>query len=340
MAAIESRRIGQTVLTRKMSKTKVLLILGPTASGKTDLAMQVADQVDARLISVDSALIYRDMNIGTAKPSELELRQYPHDLVDIIDPTESFSVAQFIDRAKDSIEQAVSENKLPVLVGGTMLYFKGLIEGLSDVPEADLAERAKIEAEAKEQGWPAMHAQLAELDPDSAARIDPNHSHRIGRALEVCRSSGLTMTELLDRPSSRGYRPLTENYDLYQIGLNPSDRADLHKRIDARFEQMLQAGFIEEVEELKAKYPLTAEHASMRCVGYRQAWQYLEQDFDKLELVERGQAATRQLAKRQLTWMRKWPDLNLLSVDYNQEKSRTNAELTQATLNCLNSELC
>lgn len=323
-----------------MEKPKVLMILGPTASGKTDLAMAIADELDARLISVDSALVYRDMNIGTAKPSEQELHQYPHDLVDIIDPTESFSVAQFIDHAKNSIEQAVGENKLPILVGGTMLYFKGLIEGLSDIPEANLDEREQIESEARELGWPAMHAKLAELDPESAARIDPNHSQRISRALEVCRSTGLTMTELLERPSSKGYTALNENYDLYQVGLNPIDRADLHKRIDRRFELMLQAGFIEEVEMLRAKYPLTLEHASMRCVGYRQAWQYLEGEFDRSELVLRGQAATRQLAKRQLTWMRKWPDLNLLSVDYKAKTASTNAELTQATLNCLNSELC
>ena len=323
-----------------MDKPKCLFILGPTASGKTDLAMRVADQIDSRLISVDSALIYRDMNIGTAKPTSEELLQYPHDLVDIIDPTENYSVARFIEDAKANIEKAVAENKLPILVGGTMLYFKGLIDGLSDIPEADMEQRQAIELEAAELGWPAMHAQLAVLDPVAAARIDPNHSQRIGRALEICRSTGLTMTELLERSSSKGYTSLGENYDLYQIGLDPRNRADLHSRINHRFELMLDSGFVQEVEKLREEYPLTLDHASMRCVGYRQVWQYLDGEFDRDELVLRGQAATRQLAKRQLTWMRKWPNLNLLPVEWSHQNVTPNIDLTLATLNCLNSQLC
>lgn len=323
-----------------MTKAKVLLIMGPTASGKTDLAMRVADQIDSQLISVDSAMIYRHMNIGTAKPSFDELNQYPHDLVDIIDPTEKYSVARFIDDAKLAIDNAVKQNKLPVLVGGTMLYFKSLIEGLSDIPEADFEERQRIENEAEKLGWPAMHAELARLDSAAAARIDPNHSQRICRALEICRSSGLTMTELLERPSSKGYTPLDHDYQLCQIGLEPMNRLQLHERINIRFEQMLDSGFIEEVEQLKDKYSLTLEHASMRCVGYRQVWQYLDGEFGREELVERGQAATRQLAKRQLTWLRKWQNLNRFSVDYSSGNDGTNTELTLSTLNCLNSQLC
>ncbi len=320
-----------------MSKPKCLFILGPTASGKTDLAMSIADRLDAQLISVDSALIYRHMNIGTAKPSADELLSYPHDLVDILEPDENYSVARFIDDAKQSIEKAVANHKLPILVGGTMLYFKALIEGLSDIPEADLAERKKIEAEAERLGWPALHAQLAALDPLAAARIDPNHSQRISRALEVCRSSGLTMTELLEKPSSRGYHPLGRDYEICQIGLQPLDRSLLHERINQRFELMLQSGFIEEVEKLRRDYNLSLEHASMRCVGYRQAWQYLDGEFDRQELLLRGQAATRQLAKRQLTWMRKWQDLNLLPILGSKPSMTSRIELTEVALNCLNS---
>jgi tRNA dimethylallyltransferase len=324
----------------QMPKPKCLFILGPTASGKTDLAMGIADQVNARLISVDSALIYRDMNIGTAKPTAAELGSYPHDLVNIIDPHETYSVARFIDDAKQAIQGAVAENKLPILVGGTMLYFKGLIDGLSDIPEADLIERQKIEHEAEQMGWPAMHTELQQLDPEAAANIDPNHSQRIGRALEICRSTGMTLTELLQRPSSRGYTPLGEDYELCQVGLNPHDRSDLHSRINLRFEQMLQNGFIEEVEQLRDKYPLTLAHASMRCVGYRQVWQHLEGEFDREELILRGQAATRQLAKRQLTWMRKWPNLNALAAPYSPSKVSSKLDLVEVTLNCLNSQLC
>ena len=323
-----------------MSKPKCLFILGPTASGKTDLAISIAERMDARLISVDSALIYRHMNIGTAKPSQQELQKYPHDLVDIIEPDENYSVARFITDAKTFIEKAVSEKKLPILVGGTMLYFKGLIDGLSDVPEANLQERQKIEAEAAELGWPLLHAELAELDPVAAARIDPMHSQRICRALEICRTTGLTMTELLERPSTKGYTPLSESYDLRQIGLDPIDRGELHSRINQRFETMLDSGFIEELQQLRARYALNLDNASMRCVGYRQAWQYLDGDFDREELILRGQAATRQLAKRQLTWMRKWPNLNLLPIGYSNKNLSSNTELTQAALNCLESELC
>lgn len=320
----------------KMNKPKCLFILGPTASGKTDLAIDLADQMDARLISVDSALIYRNMNIGTAKPEAELLKKYPHDLVDIIEPDENYSVARFIDDAKVAINKAVAENKLPILVGGTMLYFKGLIDGLSDLPEADLDERRKIEAKAKDLGWPAMHAELARLDPKAAARIDTNHSQRICRALEICYSTGSTMSELLAKPSTKGYLPIGDQFDIRQIGLEVADRSALHNRINYRFELMLESGFIEEVEELRKKYSLTAEHASMRCVGYRQVWQYLDSEFDRDELVLRGQAATRQLAKRQLTWMRNWPNLNLLPVHWSEKSTTSDTDLIQVSLNCLN----
>ncbi len=319
-----------------MSKPKCLFILGPTASGKTDLAIDLADRINSRLISVDSALIYRHMNIGTAKPEADLLKKYPHDLVDIIEPNQKYSVARFIEDAKVAMNQAVVDNKLPILVGGTMLYFKALIDGLSDLPEADFKERKKIEAKAKDLGWPAMHAELAKLDPEAAVRININHSQRICRALEVCYSTGLTMTELLAKPSVKGYQPIGDHFDIRQIGLEVTDRSALHHRINYRFELMLESGFIEEVEELRKNHTLTIEDASMRCVGYRQVWQFLEGDFDRDELVLKGQAATRQLAKRQLTWMRNWPDLNLLPVRWSEKSVAPNTDLIQASLNCLN----
>ena len=318
------------------SKPKCLFILGPTASGKTDLAIDIASQIPARIISVDSALVYRDMNIGTAKPDEQTLKQYPHDLVDIIDPEQKYSVARFIADAKASINLALDEGRLPILVGGTMLYFKGLIDGLSDLPEADLEQRQEIENMAAARGWPAMHRELERLDPEAAARIDPHHSQRIGRALEVCLSSGSSMTELLAKPSSKGLDSIVDDFDLRQIALQVSDRSALHERINYRFELMLENGFIEEVEALRENYDLSLDHASMRCVGYRQVWQYLEGEFDRREMILRGQAATRQLAKRQFTWMRNWKGLNLLPVDWSTEDDSQKLRLLKDSLNCLN----
>ena len=317
------------------SKPKCLFILGPTASGKTDLAIDIAKQIPAKLISVDSALIYRDMNIGTAKPDSETLAAYPHDLVDIIDPDQSYSVARFIEDAKVSIEAAIADEKLPILVGGTMLYFKGLIDGLSDLPEADLAVRQKIEAMAADTGWPTVHAELQRLDPEAAERIDPNHSQRISRALEICYSSGSTLTELLAKSKGEKYASITDKYDLRQIGLSVTDRSVLHQRINGRFEAMMDEGFIDEVQALREKYSISIEHASMRCVGYRQVWQYLEGEIDKEEMISRAQAATRQLAKRQFTWMRNWDDLNYLPVTWSQEVQNTDDYLLNESLNFL-----
>ena len=317
------------------AKPKCLFILGPTASGKTDLAIDIAKQLPSRLISVDSALIYRDMDIGTAKPDVETLKAYPHDLVNIIDPDQNYSVARFIEDAKRSIEEAIAEQRLPILVGGTMLYFKGLIDGLSDLPEADLAVRKKIEEMAVEKGWPALHAELANLDPKAAERIDPNHSQRISRALEVCYSSGSSLTELLSKSKGEKYSSITEKYDVRQIGLSVDDRSLLHQRINQRFEIMLDEGFIDEVKMLRDKYSINLDHASMRCVGYRQVWQYLEGDFDREEMISRAQAATRQLAKRQFTWMRSWSDLNLLPVSWSQEVPSKGNTLLNDSLNYL-----
>lgn len=285
---------------------KVLFLMGPTASGKTALALELAEKHNCEIISVDSALIYRGMDIGSAKPSADELARGPHRLIDIRDPSESYSAADFRADAIAQIEEIVSMGKTPVLVGGTMMYFKALLEGLSPLPSADEAIRAEIQAEADEKGWEALHDQLREIDPVSAERIHPNDPQRLSRALEVYRISGKSMTELTQTKSA----PLP--YDVVQFAIAPRERKVLHDLIAQRFAIMLKQGFIEEVTELKARGDLHLDLPSMRCVGYRQCWQYLDGEFDYDTMVEKAVAATRQLAKRQLTWLRSWPELNWL----------------------------
>ncbi|MCU7985355.1 MULTISPECIES: tRNA (adenosine(37)-N6)-dimethylallyltransferase MiaA [unclassified Shewanella] len=290
----------------KELQPKVLFLMGPTASGKTALALELAEKHNCEIISVDSALIYRGMDIGSAKPSADELARGPHRLIDIRDPSESYSAADFRADAIAQIEEIVSMGKTPVLVGGTMMYFKALLEGLSPLPSADEAIRAEIQAEADEKGWEALHDQLREIDPVSAERIHPNDPQRLSRALEVYRISGKSMTELTQTKSA----PLP--YDVVQFAIAPRERKVLHDLIAQRFALMLKQGFIEEVTELKARGDLHLDLPSMRCVGYRQCWQYLDGEFDYDTMVEKAVAATRQLAKRQLTWLRSWPELNWL----------------------------
>jgi len=274
--------------------------MGPTASGKTDLAVSLYKKLPIELISVDSALVYQDMDIGTAKPGAEVLKQAPHALIDIIPPTEVYSAAHFRSDTLKLMADITARGKIPLLVGGTMLYFKALEEGLSQLPEADPEVRQKIEQEASERGWPAMHAKLALVDPESAARLQPNDVQRIERALEVYRITGKSMTAL-HQASSGDALP----YRLLKIALVPSDRKVLHARIALRFDQMLADGFVNEVKALVHKYPaLTSDSTSMRCVGYRQALEYLAGEYDEAELRDRGIFATRQLAKRQLTWLR------------------------------------
>ncbi|MEP0203765.1 MAG: tRNA (adenosine(37)-N6)-dimethylallyltransferase MiaA [Halioglobus sp.] len=281
--------------------------MGPTASGKTDLAIELAKALNGELISVDSALVYRGLDIGSAKPD------YPHHLMDIRDPAEPYSAADFVSDAVPLIERIVAEGKVPILVGGTMLYFKALLDGLNDMPAADSIVRVQIEAEAEREGWPALHAKLLEVDPASAARIHPNHSQRLARALEVYRTSGIPMS---DWQSKQQTAPLpAEQFRLLQIALCPQDRAVLHERIALRFEQMMAAGFLEEVRQLHQRDDLDADLPAIRAVGYRQLWEHLEDEVGLEAAVERGIAATRQLAKRQLTWLRKWPDLVWISTD-------------------------
>ena len=280
-----------------------ILLLGPTASGKTDLALQLvdrfADQYPIDLISVDSALVFNDMNIGTAKPDADTLRRYPHALVDIITPEESYSAARFRDDALAAMASSTARGRIPLLVGGTMLYVKALLEGLSDLPQANPQLRAEIDVRAREHGWPAIHQELMKLDPVTAARLASNDSQRIQRALEICLLSGRPASALYAEQQQQSAPP----YRFLSLALLPSDRAWLHERIALRFKLMLQQGLVEEVEALRAKYTLNADLPSMRCVGYRQAWEVLENTLAANELEERGICATRQLAKRQITWL-------------------------------------
>ena len=279
--------------------------MGPTASGKTGAAIDLVEKLPVEIISVDSALVYRDMNIGTAKPDAETLAKAPHHLIDIIDPTSAYSAANFRNDALRFMADITSRGKIPLLVGGTMLYFKALQGGLSGLPEANQEVRARLDARAALIGWPAMHEKLALIDADSAARLEPNDMQRIQRALEVFEITGESMTALYAKQTSEALP-----YKLLKIALVPSDRKVLHERIALRFDQMLQAGFVDEVRALIAKYPsLTPESTSMRCVGYRQALEHLAGDYDVAELRDRGIFATRQLAKRQLTWLRGMDDI-------------------------------
>jgi len=282
-----------------------LFLMGPTASGKTASAIHLLESgLPIELISVDSALVFRDMNIGTAKPDAETLARAPHHLIDIISPEEAYSAAQFRTDALHLMADITAHGKIPVLVGGTMMYFNTLQHGIHDLPQADPALREKLLAEAAEIGWPAMHAKLAELDPPTAERLKPNDAQRIERALEVCLLAGKPMSELLAEPAGE---PLP--YNLLKIALLPSDRAVLHQRIALRFDQMIAGGLLDEVRALRAKYQLDIEMTSMRCVGYRQTWEYLDGLIDWNTMREKGLAATRQLAKRQLTWLRGMDDV-------------------------------
>lgn len=280
----------------------VILIMGPTASGKSRAAFALAERLPIEIVSVDSAQVFRGMDIGTAKPDAGQRAAVRHHLIDIVDPDASYSAARFATDAAAAIRDIAGRGRIPVLAGGTMLYFKALREGLSDLPQADPAMRAVIEGMALDIGWPALHATLAGLDPVTAARLDPNDAQRIQRALEVCWTTGQPMSELLAQA-----RRSPSSFRFVPIALEPADRAVLHERIAARFEEMLELGLIGEVRRLRATYRLAPTMTSMRCVGYRQTWDYLDGAFGLPTLRERAVAATRQLAKRQLTWLRSTP---------------------------------
>ncbi len=279
-----------------------IFLMGPTASGKTALAVSLVERFPLEIISVDSALVYRGMNIGTAKPDAATLARAPHHLLDIRDPTEAYSAAAFCDDARRLMADITARGKVPLLVGGTMLYFRALLQGLDDLPRADPSLRKKQEIEAASRGWPALHVELAQVDPVTAQRLSPNDSQRIGRALEIYQLTGKPMSALLDQAQT------ALPYRVLQLALIPSDRAVLHQRIATRFDAMLAEGLLEEVAALRKTYALTPDLPAMRAVGYRQAWAFLEGEIDRAGLREQGLAATRQLAKRQLTWLRSWPD--------------------------------
>jgi tRNA dimethylallyltransferase len=280
-----------------------IFLMGPTASGKTGVAVELAQRLPVELISVDSALVFRDMDIGTAKPDAATLARAPHHLIDIIDPTDAYSAAAFRHDALRLMAEITARGKIPLLVGGTMLYFKALREGLSDLPPSDPAIRAALDAEIAEHGIEWLHGELARVDPETAARLKSTDTQRIQRAMEIYRISGKTMTSLIGREHSADLP-----YDITSIALVPSDRAKLHARIATRFKTMLAQGLVDELHRLRDKYPLHPDMTSMRCVGYRQAWQYIEGEIDAAQLLETGIVATRQLAKRQLTWLRSMPD--------------------------------
>jgi tRNA dimethylallyltransferase len=286
-------------------------VTGPTASGKSGLALKLAEHVPLEIVSVDSALVYRGLDIGSAKPGAAERAAVPHHLIDIRDPQDPYSAAQFVADARAAIDAIAARGKLPLLVGGTMLYFKALIDGLDALPAADPALRAAIAAEAAARGWPALHADLARIDAPAAARLAPNDAQRIGRALEVWRASGRPLSSFHSAPRAGGAAPL--------IALEPRSRAWLHLRIAARFEAMLDAGFLGEVRRLRARPGVHAQLPALRAVGYRQAWAALDEGLDgdvlRARVAAHGAAATRQLAKRQLTWLRSMPDRHVIACD-------------------------
>ena len=278
--------------------------MGPTASGKTPLAVKLAAAFPVEIISVDSAMVYRGMDIGTAKPDADTLKIAPHRLIDIVDPSEPYSAGRFRADALREIQAIIAQNKIPLLVGGTMLYFRVLQQGIAALPTADASIRADLSARAAKSSWPSLHAELAKIDPVAALKINPNDSQRIQRALEVFHLSGKTISTWQAEETN----PLAD-YRVINLAIAPTSRADLHARIALRFQQMLDLGFIDEVQQLHARGDLSPSLPSMRSVGYRQAWEYLSGRLTYDEMRDKAVAATRQLAKRQLTWLRSWPDV-------------------------------
>ncbi|NWK45445.1 tRNA (adenosine(37)-N6)-dimethylallyltransferase MiaA [Ralstonia pickettii] len=308
------------------SAPRAICLLGPTASGKTAAALKLAERWPVEIISMDSALVYRGMDIGTAKPSAEEQAIAPHHLIDIIDPLDAYSAAQFANDANALIDAIRARGRLPLIVGGTMLYYKALTQGLSDLPGADPAIRAEIDAEAARDGWPALHAKLAQVDPVTAARLHATDAQRIQRALELYRLTGQPMSALLAREvGANAFQQHDAAAPYLTIALEPSDRLVLHARIAQRFDAMLAGGLLDEVERLRRRGDLSPTLPSIRCVGYRQAWAYLEGEIDMAALREQSIAATRQLCKRQITWLRSTPErrvVDCLASDYVDQVAR------------------
>lgn len=306
--------IRQTVLDQKTEKKNAIFLMGPTAAGKTELAFALANHLPIEIISVDSAMIYRGMDIGTGKPTAAELATVPHHLIDIFDPSESYSAAEFAKDALRHMHTITDRGRIPLLVGGTMLYFRALQQGLSPLPSASPIIRAKLLGEAERLGWGALHERLASIDPIAALRINPNDSQRIQRALEVYEVSGKTLSAFL------GEKPTIDtglqDYQIHAFAITPAVRAELHQRIEQRFHKMLDQGLITEVKNLFLRGDLDLNMPSMRAVGYRQIWQHLAGDYGYNEMIEKALAATRQLAKRQLTWLRNLNDIKKITMNH------------------------
>lgn len=311
-----------------------IALIGPTASGKTELALEIARRFPVEIVSLDSAQVFIGMDIGTAKPDRETLARFPHHLIDLITPEERYSAAQFRHDALRVMSEITARGKAPLLVGGTMLYFKALIAGLADLPQADPGMRAAIDAQAAHRGWPALHAELAKADPLTAARLAPTDSQRIQRALEVLRLTGRPLSDFWQRQEMNALP-----FRLLTIALAPPQRHVLHERIARRFHAMLAAGLIGEVEALRARYRLSADLPSMRCVGYRQVWEMLEGRLPARELAERGIFATRQFAKRQLTWLRAFRDAGVIDHEFDLESALGDAQATARILSAVESHL-
>ncbi|WP_236547170.1 tRNA (adenosine(37)-N6)-dimethylallyltransferase MiaA [Alteromonas sp. KUL150] len=296
--------------------------MGPTASGKTGLALEIAAQVDSEIISVDSALVYKGMDIGTAKPTLEERAGVAHHLIDIIDPVETYSVSQFVKDTNALIGEILARGKVPILAGGTMMYFNALINGISPLPKSDENIRDEITKQAQQLGWPKLHDELRGVDPVSGERIHPNDPQRITRALEVFRSTGKTLTHWQQQEGEKC------PYDIAQFAIAPADRAVLHSRIATRFDMMLEQGFEKEVLKLYERSDLHEALPSIRSVGYRQMWQYLDGQLSYAEMREKGIIATRQLAKRQLTWLRGWEQVTWLDTFANDNLTKITAKVT------------
>jgi tRNA dimethylallyltransferase len=305
-----------------------IFLMGPTAAGKTDLALELARVLPCELISVDSALIYRDMDIGTAKPDKATLAEFPHRLVDICDPVQSYSAAQFRHDALAAMAEITARGNIPLLVGGTMLYYKALLDGLAEMPSADAELRAQLEQRAQQHGWQSLHDELRAVDPESAARIHPNDPQRLIRALEVYHVSGQSMTQHRLRQAAENSAGATTAgtqlpYTVAQLAIAPAQRQMLHERIAQRFALMLERGLVAEVEKLHQRSDLHVGLPSIRAVGYRQVWDYLDGNLSAEQMQERGVIATRQLAKRQFTWLRGWQDVHWLDSADHDNLSRT-----------------
>lgn len=315
---------------RDSPKPKAIFLMGPTASGKTDLAIALRGQLPVDLINVDSAQVYTGMDIGTAKPDRQTLDLAPHRLISFRDPAQAYSAADFAADAKREMEDIVSAGRIPLLVGGTMLYFKVLLEGLSDLPEADQGIRDAIQQRADRDGWPSVHRELQRVDAVTAESLHPNHSQRIQRALEVYQLTGRPLSEL--QASTAG--GIQEHYDIRQFALIPNNRQLLHKRIESRFYSMMDQGFEAEVEKLYRRGDLQASLPAIRSVGYRQLWDYFEGNCDLSEAIERGIVATRQLSKRQQTWLRNWSNCEQIAVD-NDSGYLSTDDLCKLCLKCI-----